>query len=91
MELIKRDSALDILSKQCFDEPKHRRSILRSRELIRDNIPVVDAVPVVRCENCVCYRELDDDHAYCTNHLRETETDDYCSYGIRKDWEHGTD
>ena len=53
--------------------------------------PTVDAVPVVRCENCVCYREPDDDHAYCTNHLRETEGDDYCSYGIRKDWEHGTD
>ena len=56
-----------------------------------DKAPTVDAVPVVRCENCVCYRELDDDHAYCTNHLPETEADDYCSYGIRKDWEHGAD
>lgn len=51
----------------------------------------VDAVEVVRCENCVCYIESDDHHAYCTNHLRETEADDYCSYGIRKDWKHGTD
>ena len=57
---------------------------------IRD-APTVDAVLVVRCENCDSYREPDDDHAYCTNHLRETEADDYCSYGIRKDWERGTD
>lgn len=78
------DICSDIDCEKCSFFQKDATCLLRKRVF---ELKTVDAVPVVRCENCVCYREPDEEHAYCTNHLRETEADDYCSYGIRKDWE----
>ena len=47
--------------------------------------PTVDAVPVVRCKDCVFY-----DHLDCyMNEL--TRPDDFCSHGVRKDDHHVDD
>ena len=56
-----------------------------------ENMPAVDAVPVVRCEDCVCYRKVGNLRPYCTLLLREMPAIGYCNYGLRKDLEHGTD
>ena len=46
MVLINRDSVIDVLCKQRTFEPKHRRTIMRSIQLIMEQ-PKVDAAPVV--------------------------------------------
>lgn len=60
---------------------------------ILENAPTVDAVPVVRCKDCVHYRETCDwdGCAYKACHHRadviitKRASDDYCSYGERRD------
>lgn len=51
-------------------------------------MPTVDAVPVVRCNDCVRFRPDDDVWGWCTvsGKMRRK---DYCSYGVRKDCERG--
>ena len=51
------------------------------------DIDAVDAVPVVRCKNCRhfgCNLE-NDTFCRCCGGLSDTEEDDFCSYGERKD------
>lgn len=47
--------------------------------------PTVDAVPVVRCKDCVFWDKLD---CYM---IESTRPDDFCSYGERKDDHHVDD
>lgn len=49
------------------------------------NAPTVDAVPVVRCKDCVFWDKLD---CYM---IESTRPDDFCSRGIRKDDRHVDD
>ena len=48
-----------------------------------DNMPTVDAVPVVRCKNCRSYNKPKT--GWCEVHLDREHPDDFCSYGKRKD------
>ena len=57
--------------------------------------PIIDAVPVVRCEDCV--RWDDDPDTYgadgvpkglCMKSFETTLSDDFCSYGERKENNH---
>lgn len=55
-----------------------------------DACPTVDAVPVVRCKDCKRWRKDVDGilgcmHWYCVHLLRNTNPDDYCSYGEKKE------
>lgn len=59
-----------------------------------DNAPTIDAEPVVRCKDCDSYVECaywfdDKDKRYechiCTAHSIEVGTDDYCSFGERRE------
>lgn len=56
-----------------------------------DEQPTIDAVPVVRCKDCEHFRDYTDRHfirwTYCIMRSKpvETDPDDYCSYGERKD------
>lgn len=58
-----------------------------------ENAPTVDAVPVVRCEDCKYYKavfSLDkEDGMRCIRekYTRETRPNDYCSYGERREEE----
>ena len=54
-----------------------------------DNAPTVDAVPVVRCRECVHYEmgvclKIYDDGAASKYAWQERKPDDFCSYGERK-------
>ena len=47
----------------------------------------VDAVPVVRCNDCVRFHPDDDVWGWCSV-LGKMRRKDYCSYGTRKDGDH---
>ena len=58
------------------------------------NAPTIDAEPIVRCKDCDSYVECaywfdDKDKRYechiCTAHSIEVGTDDYCSFGERRE------
>ena len=46
--------------------------------------PTVDAVPVVRCKDCIRFRPDDDVWGWCTV-SGKMRCKDYCSYGVRED------
>ena len=52
------------------------------------NEPTIDAVPVVRCVNCIHYgaeaSAFDAWTPFCLKHKLTTFPDDFCSYGERK-------
>ena len=55
-------------------------------ELLED-VEGVDAVPVVRCTDCIRYHPKSEVWGWCTmsKNMRRT---DFCSYGVRKDGDH---
>ena len=58
-------------------------------ERVIDSQPTVDAVPVVRCRECVHYEmgvclKIYDDGAASRYAWQERKPDDFCSYGERK-------
>ena len=47
-------------------------------------IPIIDAVPVIRCKDCVHW-DCDDSETYCGEHgIFNTDMNSYCSYAKRK-------
>ena len=48
-------------------------------------IPTIDAVPVIRCRECVYATRPGDNIIYCDNFERDMMPDDYCSVGERKE------
>lgn len=74
-----------------------------AKEIIR-NAPTVDAVPVVRCRDCIAFEEIGKHptnkggtpFGYCYHWQyeqgmspNEVDGDDFCSYGERKEDENG--
>ena len=52
------------------------------------NAPTIDAVPVVRCKDCVYYQDNNDGYPHDGCRWRSDETPDatdFCSFGERKD------
>ena len=47
-------------------------------------IPTIDAVPVVRCRECIYCSWQGDNLVHCDNFERDMMPDDYCSVGERK-------
>lgn len=82
--LIDRNSLLDTLAKQRWDEPKHKRTIMRSMQLVMGQ-PKVDAVPVVRCADCshMDTNGFQKGMLYCGRFHHVTYGGDYCSAGER--------
>ena len=52
-----------------------------------DNAPTVDAVPVVRCDDCWMYEEgfCFSRHVGCGSVTPQRNPDDFCSHGKRKE------
>lgn len=50
-----------------------------------DLAPTIDAVPVVRCRECVYATRPGDNIIYCDNFERDMVPDDYCSVGYREE------
>lgn len=46
-------------------------------------IPAVDAVKVIRCENCVCcqWKNSTCTYGWCTKHCENVMRNEYCSWG----------
>lgn len=69
----------------CADEFGHIEA-----EFFADDIPIVDAMPVVRCKDCThCVRTTDIDGSglFCSiwgRQWNQVQLDDFCSYGERK-------
>ena len=62
------------------------RTGFKSRKDIEDwlnAVPVVDAVPVVRCKDCIYFGVNDENVPYCFNMfgLDDLELNGYCNYG----------
>ena len=53
------------------------------------DLPIVDAVPVVRCRECIYCARQGDNIVFCDNFERDMMPDDYCSVGERKGKKHG--
>ena len=53
--------------------------------LIMNNAPTVDAVPVVRCRDCIHAIKNSYEVCFCDVHEDYCVTNDYCSYGKRMD------
>mgnify|MGYP006921149988 CR=1 FL=1 len=66
------------------------RTGFKSRKDIEDWLnaaPVVDAVPVVRCKDCIYFGLNDENVPYCFNRfgLDDPEPNGYCNYGRKRD------
>lgn len=86
----------DLMQEKAYQMNFGRR--INERELFLFNralseMPTVDAVPVVRCKDCVHYNNersmYDDDYCgilyYCDGTHRTVCEQDFCSYGKRKE------
>lgn len=51
-----------------------------------ENTPTIDAVPVVRCRECIYATRPGDNIVYCDNFERDMMPDDYCSVGEKKEY-----
>lgn len=50
-----------------------------------DDMPTVDAVPVVRCADCIRFHPDGNVWGRCTVAANPMRKKDFCSYGVRKD------
>ena len=53
-----------------------------------EDTPTIDAVPVVRCRECIYATRPGDNIVYCDNFERDMMPDDYCSVGEKKEASH---
>lgn len=103
-DLISRQAAIDALDERCESEceySKKQRSVmcnacyLGSAKEVVEELPTIDAVPVVRCGECKHYREgkVLSPNKFCFR-LKDRDgkaigynfaEDDFCSYGERSE------
>lgn len=59
------------------------------RDIIDDiiNAPTVDAVPVVRCNDCDMFKIVECCGGICSFFNRSVQVDDFCSYGAKMEGE----
>ena len=78
MRLIDADELLSIVrSMTVVDKSVMHRILIQ--------MPSVDAIPVVRCADCIRYRPEGNVWGRCTVAANPMRKKDYCSYGVRKD------
>ena len=64
------------------------RTSLPCEECVVNDAPTVDAVPVVRCRECIAYTPVDDNTGKCVFLIGEHQyvvPDGYCYLGERKE------
>ena len=89
-DLIRRE---DVLNETWFCDLDHWSGKVIDDDVINE-IPAVDAVEVVRCEDCVCVSVWNDElvcerisnvmNGYYHGTVDVVKPDDYCSHGVRK-------
>ena len=84
MRLIDAD-ALKSYMDECSKETKFRVYYGYAESFINDS-PTIDAVPVVRCRECKhCRKMIGNSYHYCVTHNTKMYSEDFCSYGKRKE------
>lgn len=48
--------------------------------------PTADVVEVVRCKDCIHYTPCERGMSLCCRHIRTVEGQDFCNYGVRKEY-----
>lgn len=84
MRLIDADQASSI---ENLDQYSDLAAVLGDVQTVRDilaDAPTIDAVPVVRCRECIYCSWQGDNLVHCDNFERDMMPDDYCSVGERK-------
>lgn len=84
----------DAVEKQAYDDV-HYHAELEDWEFdvvthYLDHAPTIDAVPVVRCKDCLYWQSGENEcekWEYCTSHNIGIGPHSFCSYGERKDGE----
>lgn len=88
MRLADVDTIYDEVEKQYKGSTGIERNCNRNfLDLICD-APTIDAVPVVRCRECIYATRPGDNLVYCDNFERDMMPDDFCSVGERKEADH---
>ena len=85
MRLIDADEAIINFGFEWDDIPPTREEFVRFLK----KRPIIDAVPVVKCRDCIHYEmgiclKIYDDGAASSYAWQERKPDDFCSYGERK-------
>ena len=84
----------DGLEQSCIAFETHGGVRFISLGLVR-TAPTIDAVPVVRCKDCVQWDRhcgvVDSPNGHCWTHDIEMNGYDFCSYGERKENDHAED
>ena len=89
-ELISRQMAIDKINERqrkliyCFGFENDMVKIMNIAKSIITAIPSVQP-GIVRCEDCKYYRRCDDQDDLCVYTMTSVKTDDYCSYGERRE------
>ena len=86
MRLIKADALIaqfhrDAMRLGGLEEPWDLSAI----ETEIESAPTIDAVPVVRCKDCIVSYCVGDEDIVCGRTGVNVDADDFCSYGERKD------
>ena len=82
-KLIELDAAYAVLTDYYHHSTDTQHAALREA---LGRVETVDAVPVVRCKDCIRFRPDDDVWGWCTV-SGKMRCKDYCSYGVREDGE----
>ena len=84
MRVIDETEYQELLAKIPMEERTFRRAVEAAEDM-----PTIDAVPVVRCGECERRDKCSDltDTVYCLWYMEQMYKTDFCSYGERKDGE----
>ena len=87
-KLIELDAALEGLENlnaiSFYEANEHSKEAYMETKGMLKTLPTVDAVPVVRCKDCIRFFPDDDVWGWCTV-SGKMRCKDYCSYGVRED------
>lgn len=88
MRLADVDMIYDEVEKQYKGATGIERNCNRNFLNLICHAPTIDAVPVVRCRECIYATRPGDNIVYCDNFERDMMPDDYCSVGEKKEASH---
>ena len=81
------NAAREMDNEEMYGQKSAAFSVFVEAKLTLDAMPTVDAVPVVRCQNCkhYCGEDTYTNHRICKMWNEEVFANGYCYYGERKD------
>lgn len=77
-----REELVAFIDELRVENKKHIEKLKAEIWGIDPDAPTVDAVPVVRCEDCKCKDKYEN---FCWSFLREIDPSDYCSCAKRRE------